>query len=160
MKQYSFDENKLILKVSHSPLIIRLILFVFSFLFFLLPVVGIVISVSMGSRFHISFLFLIFVFGLLGFYLLRIALWNTYGCEKIIFNDDQISYLADYGWFKDKLKTEEITNPIYSIKKLEHNDVNGTLVIVGGDNDIECVTKMSIIELEKLIIELKKKNDG
>ncbi len=156
MNQYIITENTLILKVKKSPVFIRSILFLFSFLFFVLPIVGMAGYIFMRKGFHASFLFGIFFFGLLGFYLLRISLWNTYGKEEITFNGNQVSYVADYGWFKDSLKTKEINIITYSIRPIGYEDDNeGALVIGECESTIECVTKMPISDIEKLIEKLK-----
>ncbi|MDO5980004.1 hypothetical protein [Flavivirga spongiicola] len=107
MKSYEINNNQLILKVRKSPVFIRSVMFLFSFLFFFSPLMGIALSISMGYQFHFGFLIWIGLFGLMGFYMLRISLWNTYGYETIVFDKQKVTYQANYGWFKDgkKLKT-------------------------------------------------------
>ena len=100
-KQYQIAENSLTLRVKPSPLFVRAVMFLLAFAFFLAPVSGILVSLFSGQGFHIGYLIGGFIFGVLGFYLLRIALWNTYGTEFITFHPDHINYIADYGWFKD-----------------------------------------------------------
>ncbi len=96
----------------------------------------------------------------MGFYLLRIALWNTYGKEEITFNGSNIEYFADYGWFKDSIKPKEIVPLVYSIRQIGYEeDKKGALVIGKADRAIECVTKMKSIEIEELIGRLKSIND-
>jgi len=108
--------------------------------------------IAMGNGFHIGFLFGIFFFGLMGYYLLRISLWNTYGREDITFNGKQVSYFADYGWFKDSSMNITIDSITFSIRPIGFEEDNeGALVIGSEETNIECVTKMSIKEIEELI---------
>src|SRR5690554_7495025 len=79
MKQYQIEGNKLILKVKKSPLFIRIIFFTVAILFFIMPLAGMLMYISLGNGFHIGFLMGFFFFGIMGFYILRMALWNTYG---------------------------------------------------------------------------------
>jgi len=80
----------LILTGEKSPVFVRSIMFLFAFLFFLMPLTGIVLYIASGNAFHIGFLFVLFFFCLIGFYLLRIALWITYGNEVILCNKNGI----------------------------------------------------------------------
>ena len=157
MKQYLFKNNKLILKVKKPPLFILVMMYLISFLLFILPTIGIIVALVNKNGFHIKYIFTLFVFGLMGFYILRISLWNTYGKEELIFNNTQITYSVDYGWFKDKLSVKNIKHPLFSIKTVGYEDDKIGVLIIENDNEkIECVTKMPINVIEQLIIELKK----
>lgn len=151
-KQYRLDQNILTLKVKKAPLFVRSVMFVFTFLFFLLPLFGLAFRLSMGKGLHIVNFIALFVFGLLGFYMLRISLWNTHGRETITFNDKNVQYLADYGWFRDGEKQKEYSEPlILSKKQIGYNDDDKSVLVIGLKEPITCVTKMSNVELEELI---------
>lgn len=160
-KQYQLTGNELILNVNKTNLFIRSTLFLFAFLFFSIPLVILLLAISFGFGMHIGYFILLFIFGLLGFYLLRIALWNTFGKEIIQISNAQINYIADYGWFKDGKKQVNIsldtTSPIeYRIRELGYEDENkGALIIEIGEEEIFCVTKMDVSEIEELIILLE-----
>jgi len=155
MKQLIFQDNELTLKVGKSPLIIRIILFPTAFLFFLLPSYGLASNLSDGNR--ITFLSVIFLafFFLLGYYLLRISLWNTFGKEVIRIGQEKITYEADYGWFKGNRKEIPVENLRCSIKpgEYEHKD-KGVLIFESDQSQIECVALVPMIELEALIVDL------
>nr|WP_299202434.1 hypothetical protein [uncultured Brumimicrobium sp.] len=153
MKQYQIEGNKLILKVKKSPLFIRIIFFTVAILFFIMPLAGMLMYISLGNGFHIGFLMGVFFFGIMGFYILRMALWNTYGKETITFNKDQIKYIADYGWFKDGSTSVKTPDSIdYSIRNIGYEDEHkGALIIGGGERPIFCVTKMKNEEINELI---------
>jgi energy-coupling factor transporter transmembrane protein EcfT len=157
MKQFNFEDNTLILKVKKAPIFMRGIMFLISFLSFILPLIGIIIAISLGNKFHFGFLIGVGFFGLIGFYLLRISLWNTYGEETIKFNSSEIEYEANYGWFKDGKKINNIDKPVYSIKQIGYvDDKKGALVLEEGNIKIESVVKIPINQLEELIEILKK----
>ena len=159
MKQHELNNGELTLRVNRSPIFVRIVIFLFAFLFFLLPLVGMILSILMGNGFHIGFLIGIGFFGLMGFYLLRIGLWNTYGTEIIKLQSGKVVYEANYGWFKDAKKTKEITPLSFSLKQIGYEEDNeGVLIIGSHDSIIECVTKMSIDEINELIKKLKVDN--
>lgn len=113
-------------------------------------------AISIGMRFQIAFLVGLFLFGLAGFYLLRMSLWNTYGEETIKLQSPRIEYEANYKWFKDGKKSISPTNLVFSINQIGYEeDKLGTLV-VGNDNEqIASVVKMPMHQIEELINELK-----
>lgn len=152
MYQYSFENNQLKIKVSKIPFLIRLLLFIITFLCFALPLSNILLRIVEGNEIKLSGIVMFGIFCPLGFYLLRISLWNSYGEETIQFNKNQIIYSADYCWFKDGEKTLDKNEIIYSIKTVgNENDNNGILVISNGKSVIETVVKIPKQNLEKLI---------
>lgn len=161
MKQYELDGKTLKLKVKKSPLFVRGTMFLFAFLFFIMPLTGMLLYMASGNGFHIGFAIGMFFFGLLGFYLLRIALWHTFGSEVLTFSKKNIEYVANYGWFKDGMKQIEIQPPmVYSIEQMGYIDENkGGLIIGEGETQIACVTKMPKEQLEELIDRLKSSED-
>ena len=156
MKQYSINEKNLVLKVKKSPLFVRGIMFFFTFISIFLPLTGIIISIGMGKGLHIGYFISLFLFGLIGFYLLRISLWNTYGKETIELNTLTIEYEANYGWFKDGKKTIEYNNIVFSINQIGYEEDKKGVLVMGDENEkIESVVKMPIIQIEELIEKLK-----
>lgn len=158
MNQYQLEGNKLTLIVKPSPVFIRALLFIISFMLFILPIFSMISYISEGKGTHAGFFVSIFIFGLLGFYLLRVTLWNSYGKEELVFSKNQCTYVANYGWFKDRIKTKPFDTINFGKNPVGYlEDHNYTLVIEDfiDDNEIICVTKMSETELEKLIRELK-----
>jgi hypothetical protein len=152
MPSFTFENNLLRLKVKKSPFVIRAILFIVAFASFIFPTTGMVISITSGHGLHFGFLIGIGIFSLLGFYLLRIALWNTYGEELILFSKEEIIYEANYGWFKDGKKEIGIVSPKYSFKSAGYEEDNeGVLIISSESSQLESVVKMPVTELEALL---------
>jgi len=155
---YTLNEKELILHVKKTNIIVRTVLFVFAFFSFLMPVIGASISVISGGGFHFGFLVGIVFFGLIGFVLLRMALWNTRGREIIKFDTETVKYSADYGWFTGGEKEMKITTPLfYNIRDLGYTKgQSGSLVIEQEGENLVCVTEMKYEMLEELIKELLK----
>ena len=98
------------------------------------------------------YLVALFLFGLIGFYLLRVSLWNTYGKETIELKTPNITYEANYGWFKDGKRSinSELIN--YGIMPVGYEEDEKGVLIIGNDKDkIESVVKMPISQIEELI---------
>ena len=133
-------------------------MFIFSFMLLTLPLFSMISYISAGKGLNSGFFISILIFGLIGFYMLRVTLWNTFGKEELVFYKNQCSYVANYGWFKDKIKTEPFDTINFAKNPVGYlEDNNYTLVVedFNGDNEIICVTKMKEVDLEKLIRELK-----
>jgi cellulose synthase/poly-beta-1,6-N-acetylglucosamine synthase-like glycosyltransferase len=159
MNQYLFENNQLKLKVYKRPFLLRLVLFSITFLCFALPLFGIIFNVITGKGIKLGGILAFGLFCLIGFYLLRISLWNSCGEEIIQFNDNEIIYVADYGWFKDGKKALDKTDLTYSIKPVGYEEDNcGTLVLSNGKSQIESVVKMPKQNLEKLICMIQQKS--
>lgn len=156
MSQFSFNNKQLKLQVVKSPLIIRCVLFLFTFLCFALPLFGLIFNAIEGEGIKFGGILMLGIFSLIGFYMLRVSLWNRYGEERIDFNNDKISYVADYRWFKDGQKSIDRDGIIYSIKPVGYEDENnGVLVISNEKSEIESVIKIPIQKLQELILLLE-----
>lgn len=156
MQQFNFKNNILNLKVKKSPLAIRIIMFFFAFASFILPVFGTIWGLVLGGGLKIGYFIGIGLFSVMGFYLLRIALWNTYGEETIEILENKIIYEANYGWFKDGKKEIAISDPSYSFKSVGYQEDNeGVLVISSENAQMESVVKMPIEQIEALLFVLE-----
>ena len=155
MEQFTLTDNTLILKIKKVSIVLRSIMFFFTFISFVLPLLGLIINLFIGGGFNIGFIFGMAFFGFIGLTLLRMSLWNTFGREEIIFSDTQITYQADYGWFKGTATVYDYVLESFSIKTLSKNE--GTLIIQGEKGYIETVIKMPINEIETLIGVLNQK---
>lgn len=152
MQQYNFKNNTLNLKVKKSPFVIRVVMFFFTFAFFVFPTFGVIVSVLSGSGLQFGYFIAIGLFALIGFYLMRVSLWNTYGEENIEILNSKVIYEANYGWFKDGKKEIAIAVPKYSFKSVGYEEDNeGVLVISDGESELESVVKIPVSVLEELL---------
>lgn len=135
------SDNELQLTVIHSPLIIRFILFLFSFCFFVFPTLGMLMSIVAGNGFSFEYLIGIGLFSLMGFYLLRVSLSNTYGTESLVFGKDRITYEADYGWFRDGRKSIASENVAIHFNLIGYEDDQKGSLHFQSDQEIFCVEK-------------------
>lgn len=112
-------------------------------------------GLAFGKGLHVGYIIGIFFFGIMGFYMLRLSLWNTYGRETITFNSTEIIYTADYGWFTDGKKQKEISGSIeLSTRQIGYEDDDTRGLVIGLDEPIICVTKLPGAELKELIEKL------
>ncbi|MFB3389731.1 hypothetical protein [Flavobacterium sp. LAR06] len=152
MQQYNFKNNILNLKVKKSPFAVRIVMFFFAFAFFVFPIAGTMVGVLTGSGLHFGYFIGIGLFSLMGFYFLRLSLWNTYGEERIEILENKIIYEANYGWFKDGKKEFAIINPNYSFKAVGYEEDNeGVLIISSEQSQMESVVKIPMNDLESLL---------
>ncbi|MGB0915255.1 MAG: hypothetical protein ACPGVI_04240 [Crocinitomicaceae bacterium] len=156
-KQYSIEGNELTISVKKAPILGRVLLYFITALTSLGPIAGIISSLASGSGFHISMFFGLVISGLIAFFLLRSSLWNTFGKETIIFNKNELIYSADYGWFKDKIKSLPITTELhFEVNPVGYEEDNkGTLIIFNSEDGFVCTAKVDVDELNRLIEELR-----
>jgi hypothetical protein len=84
MNQYLFENNQLKLKAYKRPFLFRLVLFSITFLCFALPLFGIIFNVIIVSGIKLGGILAFGLFCLIGFYLLRMSLWNSCGRNNTI----------------------------------------------------------------------------
>lgn len=153
MRQFLLENDQLKLTVRKSPFIIRIVLYFFAFAFFIFPTAGTIASIALGEGLHFGFIIGIGIFSLLGFYLLRVALWNTYGEEIIKYSKNEILYEANYGWFRDAKKTIKNESLTYFVSPVGYEeDHEGILLLDNGKETIECAVKMPQQQIEELIV--------
>ncbi|MDR0229088.1 MAG: hypothetical protein LBI72_08505 [Flavobacteriaceae bacterium] len=154
--QYTIEEHLLTLQVKPAPLLLRSTLFGIGGLM-LLGTFFLLLSFGKNSTIGLLFFSLIFLLG--GLFLFRLALWNTFGKEKIYFFKNSIQYRAYYGWYKSKLKTYTLVPNKefqFDIKRRGYEDEKrGVLHIRAGSGTLLCATMLPIEELERIIVELQ-----
>ncbi len=151
--RFTVEGNKITLFVKKSPLLIRVVLLLLAFLCVVLPLMGIVMNAMEGNDFHLKYLLALGVFSLLGFFLLRLFLWNSYGKEVIEINDSSLTYYADYYWFKgnqQQLSMEELTIDFVAVGFREEQI--GQLLFISSETILlESSVNMPIPDLIKII---------
>lgn len=128
--------------------------FFLSFLFFATPIISMIFTLYWNLPLKMGHFIAFFVFGILGFYLLRIALWNSYGRELIIFRPGQFEYVANYKWFEDGKKSIEYKSIHFLSESIPGDMLHGKLLIIHDGNAFECATKIPNSELNTIIQKL------
>lgn len=147
--QINIDGSQLTISTRKTPIFLRVFLIFILTILILIPIALTFIWLTNGRGLHIGIAFSFILCWGIGFYLLRITLWNTVGREILNLNLDNISYIADYGLFRDgqqiiglsDLETEIIFED--SIK----NPV-GRLRLTSRENSLETKLQATIKELE------------
>ena len=155
MTQYKIEGNSLILSVKKAPVAVTATLFVLAFLFCVTPAIAVVGAVYSGRPFQLQFLIYIGVFAIAGFYMLRLALWNTFGCEKLVFTANTVSYAANYGWFRDGKRTIVYEKIGFSMAQAGYEEDNkAVLVLTTDDSSITCAVAVPVNQLAELLPKL------
>lgn len=91
--------------------------------------------------------------------MLRISLWNTFGKEIIKISGNKLNYIADYKWFKDKIKEFNFENINFYLNKVGYEEDNKAVLIIKFDKEtvLETVTKIDIENLNIWLDKLNKK---
>ncbi len=156
MDQINFDGQTLILKVKPSPIFTRVLLFGIGSITAIIPVIGSILFISSTGGFHIGFVFGMLLFGLLGFYIFRAGLWNSFGLEVIKLDKNRFTYWADYNWFKDAKKTHKWQEIDFVADSTQYEEDNqGVLVILCDEREVRTVTKLPLPDLYTLIDKLR-----
>jgi uncharacterized membrane protein YuzA (DUF378 family) len=151
MNNFEFKEGnpKTITLISpQSSRFSRIILQVFSWIFFALPVFSTVLAVILIGEVSPAIVIFYIIFGLCGYFFLKLFLWNKYGKEIISLNNSQITYEADYKLFRANkvvLNTKNLKikiNPIGTDK--------GTFIFESEEGKIETVVKTSLANTNML----------
>lgn len=155
---FEWKGNVLCLRISRAPYLVLAVYYVFAFLSIGLPILGIILTISDGDQLHFAHGIGLVIFGLLSFFLLRNALWNTRGVEEFEWEEDAIIYIANYGWWKDGRRTIALKGLNITKKTAGYlEDNHWVLVLENGDIVVKSVVKLPLPEIENLIEELKRK---
>lgn len=148
--RHQIDKNSLTIFLKRAPLFVRVMYYVFTAICFLFPLVSVTLYAIYSGKLHFGFIFLFALFGVIGFFLLRASLWNTYGKETIQRNGNIIEYTADYGWFKDKARSLNVQQTT-EVKELPHyNDGKFKLAVSNGDASSSIETAVPLEEDEAI----------
>lgn len=119
-------------------------------LFFLFPMVSSALFLANENQFHFGFIFLFVLCGIIGFFLLKYSLWNTFGKEILAKRGNDLVYVSDYGWFKDKVKNIVIQESLTLNVAPHFKDGNFKLWIVNSDTEEMIETAVPIQEIEAI----------
>ncbi len=147
----SITTNQILINHAKTSWLIRAILTLVFLICGMTPILWTYFMFSNAEEFHIGIFISYFIFGLLGFLMLRIVLWNTFGKEIISLSQDKITYIADYKYFKDGQKELATDKLQVEIIYEDTTSVNvGRLRIFNPEGEIETVLKSSLTDLESI----------
>ena len=139
-----------------TPKGIRIFLGLFASIAFIAPVLVTIILLVTGSGLSFGLIISYIIFWAVGYYLLRIILWNTFGKEIITFENDKITYHCDYKYFQDNKKEIKTDQLRIEIIKSEHHTELGLFCFTNSDEKIEMVIPVSIAQLVPVEEEIRK----
>lgn len=158
-KQFHFNEDSIELSVKPANILVRYIILSLAIIIVGLPLFGIIYNIKDRSGFHVAYLISLGVFLLIGFYFLRLYLWNTIGKEIIQLNDHTIEYHVDYKYFKgsqQKISFEKIKID-YDTSNFKKEQKGVLIFTASNDQSIQCAAILPIQELEQIVQLLNQK---
>jgi hypothetical protein len=151
--QYTFHENKLELRVKKAPLLLRCFLAILTLLS--LIVAFTYLYRLFGGYEKVTAISLIINLALFyaAIFFLRTTLWNSFGQELLTFSDNEIKYIADYKLFKDgAIEIENCQDlQVFINSEGKEKDKFGTITLKTMDQEINCVTKMTIENCNEIV---------
>lgn len=155
-KRHTLNQNTLTLHVKKSPLLGRIFILFLAFIAVALPIMGMVFRFLDGGGFHFGFLIGLGAFSLIGFYFVRLFLWNTYGKEVIAIGDNIVSYYVDYHYFKGNQQEIKYEALVFEVEQIGFEEEQlGRLIIAANEKEfIHSSVNMDISELEEIIQKL------
>ena len=138
------------LEIVKAPFSLRLFLGIFMVIGFLTPVAVLILNLYKDLEFGFSFITTVIIGLLVGFYLLRLILWNTYGKENLAIYSDKIKYHCDYKYFKGNKKTLH-GSQLSAEPKWEHQRNSGKLKIASENGAVETSIYLPQDKLMKLV---------
>tara|TARA_B110001452_G_scaffold138248_1_gene114906 strand:- start:202 stop:705 length:504 start_codon:yes stop_codon:yes gene_type:complete len=154
--QIEISGSRLTIFTKKTPVFIRIVLTLILTILTLIPLAATFFVLTYGDGPHIGIVFSFILCWGVGFYLLRITLWNSVGREVLNLEAKKISYMADYRLFKDgrqEISTTDLETEI--IYEDEPNNQVGRLRLKNNTDVIETVIRAKIAELEELKKEIK-----
>ncbi len=133
---------------------IQILSFGLAVLFLLLPIIVFLIIMSSGNGENpLRFMHLVLLAPVIGggIFLLRMALWNSFGKEIYTFYDEKMQYIADYGWFNDSEKSMQLNEIVFLVNLKNQDDGKGSLLFADGRDEIQSVIKLPNDQLYELI---------
>ena len=155
-KQIEISGSQLTIFTKKTPVFIRIVLTLILTILTLIPLAATFFVLTYGDGPHIGIAFSFILCWGVGFYLLRVTLWNSVGREILKLEPKKISYIADYRLFKDgrqEISTTDLETEI--IYEDEPNKPIGRLRLKNKTTSIETVIQTKITELEELEKEIK-----
>lgn len=104
-------QNSILIEVSvnKSHIIARLILIILILVSIIVPIVILFYAIGVGRQIGVGYIFSLLLFIASFAFFLRMFLWNTYGKEVFLIENNKVLFYNDYKYFKDNLKQYEFS---------------------------------------------------
>ena len=156
--QIHFDnqsKNSFTIGIKKTSLFTRIILILFTFLFFIAPIIGLFINLIERNELRIGIFISFIFFWLIALFLGRLVLWNIYGKEIYYIDESKIKYCSDFKYFKDSFKEIKNIDLNMEFEKIGYIEDNfGVLLIKNQTEYLKSAIKVPIPELRKFIAEI------
>ncbi len=152
------EESQLIISGGRAPVFILFCLGVILFMLIIMPIAAAIFILTYGDGPHIGIAFSFILCWGVGFYVLRITLWNSVGREILTLDPEHITYIADYRLFKDgrkEISTRTLVTEI--IYEDESSEQLGRLRLRNNSTSIDTVLQATITDLEEFKSEIKRR---
>lgn len=156
-KRHTLNHNTLELYVKKSPPLGRIFILFLAFIAVALPIMGMAFRFMNGGAFHFGFIIGLGAFSLIGFYFVRLFLWNTFGKEVITIGKTTVNYYVDYHYFKGNQQEITYEELVFGIEPIGFEEEKlGRLIIAANDKDfIHSSVNIYLRELDEIVEKLE-----
>lgn len=149
--QVDFEDSKITISVKKAPLMIRFSFGLLVFILGIMPIGVTTLALTYWESLHIGLLFSFILCWGVGFYLLKVTLWNWIGREVLTLKPQSIHYIANYILFKDghqKINTSNLDASV--VFNPTSSQGFGTLILTNKNESLCTTVQLSEIDLKKL----------
>jgi hypothetical protein len=143
--EFTHESPRVLTVFAHeTPFAVRFVIGFFCFAIFIVPVVATIAILANGDGFKAGIIISYIISWLVGYYLLRIVLWNSYGKEIVVIDSESLNYYCDYKYFKSNQQELKLSKLKIEIQKQEDS---GVFVFSNQDEKIQMVIPVSMQDL-------------
>jgi len=143
-------DETIVINSDANSLAPRIILLVLTTISFLIPIVATIFAILI-LELKPAIIITYIIFGLSGYFFLKLYLWNKHGKEILSLKRDKINYHADYKIFignKREINSDAVK--IEYLESVEEKENFGTLKLSNDNAIIETVIKLTLNDLERI----------
>lgn len=149
-EKVKIHDETIVINSDANSLAPRIILLALTTISFLIPIVATIVAIlilELKPAIIITYL----IFGLSGYFFLKLYLWNKYGKEILSLKRDKINYHADYKIFiGNRREIDSDAVKIEYLESVEEKEIFGTLKLSNDNAIIETVIKLPLNDLERI----------
>lgn len=149
-EKVKIHDETIVINSDANSLAPRIILLALTTISFLIPIGATIVAIlilELKPAIIITYL----IFGLSGYFFLKLYLWNKYGKEILSLKRDKINYHADYKIFiGNRREIDSDAVKIEYLESVEEKEIFGTLKLSNDNAIIETVIKLPLNDLERI----------